>query len=237
MEPVARELARNRGILEPIQTATSLEGQVGELRRVLESYGEPPVVLIGFSWGAWLSFIVAARYPRLAKKLFLIGSGPFEERYVEELHETRMSRLSKAEREAFYSVVRSLEDPATRDKDSDLVRLGALAGKADTYDPISKSSEGVDTIGPRADIFEGVWQEAAGLRRRGELLKLGREITCPVVAIHGDHDPHPAEGVKKPLEAVLGRFRFVLLEHCGHKPWIERKARDEFFRVLEQEIG
>jgi pimeloyl-ACP methyl ester carboxylesterase len=53
MAPVARELARGRGIVEPLQTATSLEGQVEELRMTLESSTAPPVVLIGYSWGAW----------------------------------------------------------------------------------------------------------------------------------------------------------------------------------------
>jgi len=54
MAPVAQELARGRGVLEPLQTATSLAGQVDELRVTLESHAVPPVVLIGFSWGAWL---------------------------------------------------------------------------------------------------------------------------------------------------------------------------------------
>src|SRR5919198_1314938 len=90
MAPVARELASDRGILEPLQTATSLEGQVEELRRVLENHGDIPVILIGFSWGAWLSFIVAAHYPALVKKLLLVGSGSFEEKYVSRLQEARL---------------------------------------------------------------------------------------------------------------------------------------------------
>ncbi len=236
MAPVARELARDRGVLEPIQTATSLEGQVEELRAVLGGYGDPPVVLIGFSWGAWLSFIVAARHPALVEKLILVGSGPFEEAYVARLHETRMRRLSEEEREAFDAAVRALEDPATEDKDACLAQVGALASRADAYDAIADRSTGADTFGPKADIFRGVWQEAARLRKRGELLELGQRIKCPVVAIHGDYDPHPAEGVRKPLGAVLERFRFVLLDHCGHKPWIERRAREAFFRALEGEI-
>ncbi len=45
MAPVARELSVRWGVLEPLQTATSLEGQVQELRRVLEENGELPVTL------------------------------------------------------------------------------------------------------------------------------------------------------------------------------------------------
>ena len=81
-----------------------------------------------------------------------------------------------------------------------------------------------------------MWKDGAELRRSGNLLKLGRHITCPVVAIHGDGDPHPSEGVQEPLSAILRDFRFILLKKCGHKPWIERKAREEFFRILEEEL-
>jgi hypothetical protein len=39
MAPVARELSSVRGILEPLQTAATLEGQVQELKAVLEKSG------------------------------------------------------------------------------------------------------------------------------------------------------------------------------------------------------
>jgi pimeloyl-ACP methyl ester carboxylesterase len=58
-----------------------------------------------------------------------------------------------------------------------------------------------------------------------------------VVAIHGDYDPHPTAGVRVPLLAVLINFTFILLEKCGHRPWIERASRDRFYGILEQELG
>ena len=236
MAPVARELASSRGVLEPIQTANSLDGQVEELRSVLETHGDPPVILIGYSWGAWLGFIVAARCPGLVSKLILVGSGPYEERYVAELQETRLSRLSKDDRAEFEAVVKALNRPLTEDRDALLARLGALAAKADAYDPVVGGARESDLVRARGDIFQGVWEDAAQLRRSGELLELGRRIRCPVVAVHGAYDPHPAEGVQGPLSRVLRRFRFILLEKCGHQPWIERHARRTFYRVLEEEL-
>jgi pimeloyl-ACP methyl ester carboxylesterase len=236
MAPVARELASGWGVLEPIQTATSLEGQVEELRTVLEIYGDLPVILIGFSWGAWLSFIVTAHYPPLVKKLILVGSGPYEEKYVARLQEARLSRLSEEERAELESLIRALGDPATEDRDRLLARLGALASKTDEYDPITDESDAFDSVGTQGDVFQPVWKEAAELRRSGQLLALGKHIKCPVVAIHGDYDPHPAEGVQKPLAVILGSFRFIRLKNCGHKPWSERGARNEFYAILEEEL-
>jgi pimeloyl-ACP methyl ester carboxylesterase len=232
MAPVARRLASSWGVLETLQTATTLDGQVEELVAILEREGVPPSFLIGFSWGAMLSFIVAASRPELVGKLILIGSAPFEERYAASIQQTRMERLGEAEREEAERLTHALEDPGTRDPDAVFARLGELFGKSDAYDPIPNPGE----IEPRYDIYRKVWGEAARLRKDGGLLRLRSHIRCPVVAIHGDYDPHPPTGVAEPLSGILSDFRLILSSDCGHKPWIERNARDDFFEVLEREL-
>lgn len=42
MAPVARELAQVRGVLEPLQTVGSIDGQVGELASLLEKSADRP---------------------------------------------------------------------------------------------------------------------------------------------------------------------------------------------------
>jgi hypothetical protein len=42
--------------------------------------------------------------------------------------------------------------------------------------------------------------------------------------------------VEAPLAGRLPYFRMRLLERCGHTPWLERWAREEFFRVLREEL-
>lgn len=237
MAPVARELASNWSILEPIQTATSLEGQIKELRTVLKGKASLPVSVIGHSWGAWLGFILAARYPTLVKKLILVSSGPYETKYLTMLQESRFARLTQKERAEFQSLVTDLSRAESEYKDEQLARLGALASKADNYDPLVDAKEGADLVGPRGDIFQRVWASAAKMRETGELLELAEDIRCPVVAIHGDYDPHPAEGVEAPLSRALEDFRFVLIENCGHTPWIERQAREKFYTILREVVG
>ena len=233
MAPVARELASNWGVLEPLQTAASLEGQIEELKTVLEKNGDLPVTLVGFSWGAWLSFIFAAKYSSLVKKLILVGSGPYEEKYAARILETRLNRLSVENRTEVKSVIEILNNPATEDKNTAFARFGALFSKADAYNPIIHESEVIDRP---YDIYQSLWKDAAEMRRSGKLLELGQHIKCPVVAIHGDYDPHPAEGVQKPLSAILKSFRFILLKNCGHRPWIEREARGKFYEILKEEL-
>ncbi|NSW54313.1 MAG: alpha/beta hydrolase [Anaerolineae bacterium] len=236
MAPVARALAPEWSVLEPIQTALTLVGQVDELRDVLAKYGEPPLTLVGYSWGAWLIFLTAARYPALVKKLILVSSGPFEASYVRQLEATRQRRLSEAENAEFAGIVHRLGDAAGGDKDALLERLGALVSKTDNHTPCEDDLRETDHVPVSGDIFQGVWNEAAGMRESGALLRLGQHIQCPVTAIHGDYDPHPAEGVRQPLARVITDFRFVLIPQCGHTPWAERHAQDEFYRVLREEL-
>lgn len=233
MAPVARELSTARGILEPLQTATTVEGQVQELKDVLESKGNLPVTLIGFSWGAMLCFIFAAHHPSFVKKLIFIGSGAYEDKYTTNIINTRLSRLSEKERDKALSLMNVLNNPVIDDKNTPMAQLGKLIFKADSYSPLPLGNE---TLECQYDIYQTVWEQARELRSSGKLLDLGRRIQCPVVAIHGDYDPHPAEGVKEPLSHILKEFRFILLEKCGHYPWIERNARDRFYNILKNEI-
>lgn len=233
MAPVARELSRTRGVLEPLQTMDTLEGQVRELRKVLEARTELPAVLIGWSWGGWLGYILAARHPELVGKLILVGCPPFEHRYAAQIEATRMSRLSEEEQHEAVRNLKRLEDISGQSHQTALARLGRIFSKTDAFRPLPVPDE---TIALQFIIYRAVWRTAAEMRRRGDLLELGKRIRCPVVAIHGDYDPHPAEGVRNPLESVLMDFRFILLPKCGHAPWKEQKARGLFYECLNKEL-
>ena len=233
MAPVARELSIIRGVLEPLQTKATLEGQVRELKAVLEEHTDLPVTLSGFSWGAMLSFIFTARHPEFVKKLILVGSGPYEEKYAANIMKIRINRLSKVDREETFSLMLVLNDLSPGDKNASLARFGQLISLADSYDSLPHNNELLEC---RYDINKNVWEEASEFRSSGKLLELGKTIYCPVVAIHGDYDPHPFEGVRDPLSRVLKDFRFILLEKCGHMPWIEREAKEKFYNLLKKEI-
>lgn len=231
---IAREVAKDRSVLEPLQTQRSLEGQVQELHETLERCATLPVTLIGHSWGAWLAFIVAARFPGSVKKLILVGSGPFEAHYVAQLQANRLSRLDPAERTEFQDLLGQLG--AAADPDPLMRRLEVLVDRSDNYELVPIPTDETDVLPPDGEQHQAVWAEAAQLRRTGALLDMAGLIRCPVVAIHGDCDPHPALGVKEPLERVIPDFRFFLLEKCGHNHWKERHARDAFYRILDAEI-
>ncbi len=222
-----------RGVLEPLQTAVTLDGQVRELKAVLKEHAALPVTLIGFSWGAILSYIFTASHPEFVKKLILVGSSPYEEKYADSIRRARGSRLSREEWTKTSSLIPAVNGLSDGNKNAYFTRFGQLMSIADSYDPLPHADEVLEY---QHVINKNVWGDASKLRSNGKLLKLGKKIRCPVIAIHGDYDPHPFEGVREPLSRVLENFQYVLLEKCGHRPWVEREAKEMFYAVLKGEI-
>jgi pimeloyl-ACP methyl ester carboxylesterase len=220
-------------VLEPFQTRATLDGQVLELSNVLAGEGTPPLTLIGFSYGAILSYLCAARYPALVSKLILVGCPPFEEQYASRITETRLGRLSPEQQIQVQYLESQLSGPATQNKQEILSQLGALMARADTFNSIQADDE---MLHCQYDIYQTVWEEVRKLRQSGTLLQIGNKITCPVIAIHGDYDPHPMGGVREPLSRVIRYFLCIALKNCGHRPWIEREAGDAFYSALMREI-
>ena len=233
MAHVARELSSYTGVLEPYQTANTIEGQVDELKAALQKDGNLPLILIGFSWGAWLAYIFTAHYPAIIKKLIIVSSGAFEEKYAANIMQTRFNRLDGKDRETAEELWLSMKSSQTHNPAS-ISRFGKLMFKADSYDPLQRN---INTSHFNLAIYQQIWRQASELRKNGELLRLGKRINCPVVAIHGDYDSHLAEGVQAPLSYIVRDFRFILLRKCGHYPWFERNARENFYTILKTETG
>ena len=233
MAPVTRELARDMGVLEPLQTKDSIDGQVEELTDVLKKNADIPVVLVGHSWGAILSNVTTARHPDIVKKLILIGTAPLDVKNAPDYRKIRFERLSEEEKAEVLFLRDVLLDGAAEDKSAYLGRLFTLFARGDAYDLIPSKDEVLEY---QLDINVSVGTEIGMLLSSGKYLELSKQITCPVVAICGDYDPRPAELVRKSLGRVHKDFKFILLEKCGHTPWIERHARDKFFDILRKEI-
>ncbi len=233
MAPVAKELSKITGILEPLQTKDSIEGQVEELYDILNEHAHLPVTLTGHSWGGFLSIIFASRFPQLVSKLILISSGPFEEKYVSTLKLTRSSRLSEREKEEVNKIEIELNEPNNPEKTELLIKLGNLTSRADSYDPIPANTEVIEY---QTDIHNKVWNEAIIMRNEGKFIEMIMNLNCPVAAIHGDYDPHPYKGVREPFSKYVKDFEFILLEKCGHYPWLEKLAKDRFYEVLNKTL-
>ena len=226
---VAKELSKNHGAVEPIQSKYSIPELIYELHAQINEVTTVPITLLGHSWGAWLVILYASQYPKLVKQIVLVGSGPLKSEYVPHIMERRLDNLTDSEAQSFQSLLLQLEDPEVTDKDNLLTSLGILAEKADNYNTLANDAEQSTLDG---EMYVAIWPQADELRSTGKLLDAIGMIKCPVVVIHGEYDPHPIEGVVEPLKEKGINAGIHVLANCGHSPFKEKQAKEQFYGIL-----
>jgi pimeloyl-ACP methyl ester carboxylesterase len=233
--PFAMEIAAaGRGVVEPFLLAETFDGQVAELKEEIERYADGPVILAGHSYGALLSFVFAARYPSLVTKLIMLSTPVMEAKDTAQVDALRHARLSAEEAENLATARQTYKQSEGIAKAQAFRALLELIKQADGYKLAPHNS---DLLPASPDLYDSAWEGMRSLRDSGELVAMGADIQCPVVAIHGDYDPRPAAAIKASLNKHVKDLQFVLLEKCGHYPWYEQYTRAPFYRELERHIG
>jgi pimeloyl-ACP methyl ester carboxylesterase len=227
LAPVAKTLSENTGTIEAQIAADSVEGQINEVSACLDRAEDGKTLLFGHSWGAWLSILSAAKHPEKVHTLVLCGCPPFRKEDARDIMETRLSRLKPSDRKRLENLLPGFEKAGK----AEFNELAKILAKADTADGLPGFDTNADTDF-RPDIYRAVWPQAEAFRREGKLLDALDALDCRVILIHGDFDPHPFEATDDILRSRIRDYRAVLLLDCGHRPWVERAAREKFFRVL-----
>ena len=76
------------------------------------------------------------------------------------------------------------------------------------------------------------WSDMLRLQDAGVYPAAFAAITSPVMMLHGADDPHPGAMIRDGLARWIPRLEYREFARCGHEPWRERGARDEFFAAL-----
>lgn len=235
-EVFARTLSHRceMGVLEPLQSEYGLSGLLQELKEQLRDAANP-CYLIGHSFGAWLAALYAAEHPQQICGLVLVGSGPFEDREVGRIQETRCKRLAQAG-PLFIALDQALSNGCLTHAEQDLALrlMGMLAERSDDFDRLHDAETAPHFMPPSGQQYEAIWREAAALRTSGGLSKALSKIRCPVLVLHGKEDPHPVEGVLRPLKEKGADVTACILSQCGHSPFLERNAADAFYDQLSR---
>jgi pimeloyl-ACP methyl ester carboxylesterase len=229
MAPVGRALADGFRVLEPFQRRAGREPLtvatlVADLDQTIRGEGWASPALVGSSWGAMLALAYAATFPGRAGRLVLVGCGTFDRRARETMRETVNRRLGvEPGLLVTPAEVRGLgEDEALR-----------LAGErllpAYSHDLLSTET-GVERCDARG--HREVWADMVRLQDEGVYPGAFTRVVGPVLMLHGESDPHPGPMVRDSLAPHVRGLRYHALSRCGHYPWLERHAREEFFRVL-----
>ena len=211
-----------RGVVEALQSQYSISELIEELYLQIIEYCQEKPTLIGHSWGAWLAVLFAEKYPKLCKNIILVGCPPLEDKYVKEISLRRLRNLSEEDSKVFQ---RMMDNVAA---DEDIKKISSILEKSDNYDLESNEKLIADN-----EMYNRIWNEAAKLRTNGALLTAFKNIQSRLFLIQGVCDPHPIEGVMKPLEENGIPCKTYILEKCGHNPFMEKYAKEKFYDILQ----
>ncbi|MFA8299649.1 MAG: alpha/beta fold hydrolase [Hyphomicrobiales bacterium] len=232
LNSLTADLSQYCGIVEALQTKFSIDEQIEELRQQAISSCNTKSVVVGHSWGAWLSMLLAAKHPELVQKLILISCGALQEEYKIDQDDLRLSKLNCNQKLRYKSIIERLSSDHKQINNEEFTDLAKLATIADSYCLLNEDNNTIFNF----ELFNSVWSEAVELRRSGELINIASKIQCPITIIHGTYDSHPIKGVTEPLKAIKKKHKVIELDKCGHYPWREKFAIDKFFYHLLKEL-
>jgi len=232
LEPLAKELSENFGVLEHLQTKTSLEDEMKELNSIIERNADVPVTIIGHSYGAWFATLFADKYPLDIRKLILVSSGPFKNENAKDIMKTRIERLNEEQAKNAEEYMNIISDKKEGNKKDALKKFGGLMTQTDSYDLIDNP--------PKSDvnfeIFDSLSKEVSDLRYDEKLLDSLESVEIPITFIHGSYDPHPADKIEDTVKKHGNNIKFFIFKKCGHYPWLEKNVRKDFINLLDKEI-
>ena len=233
MAPVARVFADSFHVLEPFQRveSTTVAAHAADLDELVQSRcaGGWPVI-VGHSWGAMLTLAYAAEHPESTRALVLIASGTFDKLARDKLESTIRAKFDPQLRARFDRLERDFPDPNARYRE-----VGRLLMPLYSFDLISDDTESaVPDYVAEAQASEASWNDMVRLQESGVYPAAFRAIRAPVLMLHGADDPHPGHMIRDSLAPHLPQLEYREWEKCGHYPWLERHARDEFFATLRE---
>jgi pimeloyl-ACP methyl ester carboxylesterase len=230
MASLCHELADSYRVFEPYQRRSgreplSVARHVEDLRRLLADKcpSERPIIL-GHSWGGMLALAFAAEHPDLCGPLVLVGCGGFDA----DSRRSMRARVKTGLDAGLHARLDALPENFP-DRDEQMAELGKLLIPVYSCDP---EVEALPYAFCDAQGYNESWNDMMALQRQGKYPQAFAKIRVPVLMLHGEGDPHPGEMIRAGIEPHLPQLEFQQWPNCGHYPWLERAAKEEFYAYL-----
>lgn len=190
--------------------------QVDDLSLVAAELIDGPLTLVGYSWGGLLAMLYAAgsHAPEAARLVLLDPAPPsraHQRAFEVSLAERQNSEWVRQQRAALTaSGVRESNPEAFRQRSFELSVAGYF------HDPAMARELTPFRVTSR--VQQSIWESLGEF----DLLPGLRDLHVPALVIHGQQDPIPLESSQAVATALRGRL--VVLDDCGHVPYVERPA-------------
>lgn len=210
--------ACGRSSLEVDQSKMSLAGFVEDIELLRQELDLGDIHLLGHSWGGLPAMKYAIRYPEHLQSLMLSNSLPASTGHWQKEQELTARRLTKQDSLDRLAIANSEEmrtNPAAAVEK--ILRLSfesqfhnpALLDELSLYVP--------EDYMARSQIFQRLGPDLASFNLYDDLQKLEK----PVLILYGDQEP-AADISGKSLEETIPDARLVILNKCGHFPFVEQ---------------
>ena len=233
--PLAEGLSASFRAVEPWQRGSgsvplTVARHVADLHELIsERYDGTPPALVGHSWGAMLALCYAAEHPSKTGPIVLVGCGTFDRATRRRMEITMKQRMDDGLRDRLSRMSADIADPAHQ-----FMMRFKLTRHLFDFDAIDPYPDNDELEPFDLQAHQQTWNDMARLQDAGTYPRAFAAIDSPVLMLHGRYDPHPGAMIRDSLLPQIPLLEYHELECCGHKPWIEKFAHDEFFSVVSR---
>jgi proline iminopeptidase len=195
--------------------------QVADVARVVAELEIAPLTLVGYSWGGLLAMLYAveahaSRVSPRPERLALIDAAPvdrtFREQFEREFAQRQAGPVVAALRE-------ELQASGLRERDPDAYRQRAFELSVAGYFADPRRAHDLTPFRVTGRVQQSIWTSLGDY----DLLPSLPQLHLPAFVVHGRQDPIPLAS-SQAVARALGTG-CVVLEDCGHVPYVEQPAR------------
>jgi proline iminopeptidase len=206
------------------------ETHVQDLAVVINEFGLESATLVGYSWGGMLALLYASEGARNSAlpslgTLILIDPAPISRQYRSQFEREFARRQASPDIERLRA---ELAESHLREKDLDAYRQRNFELSVAGYFADPRSARDLTPFRVMARVQQSVWDSLGDF----DLAADGRlaATRLPTLIVHGRQDPIPLTSSEEAAK-IMGA-KFVVLENCGHVPYVEQPAA--LFKAIDE---
>jgi proline iminopeptidase len=204
---------------------------VEDLGQVAREFTLEPLSIIGYSWGALLALLYAARAYSGGEivrpaRLVLLNPAPATAAFRRQFEE-EFARRQRAE--PIRTMREELQKSGLQERDRNAYRQRAFELSVAGYFANPERARDLTPFRIIGKVQESVWESLGDYDLTRDLGAIG----CPALVVHGREDPIPLASSEH--TAVALRAELVVLADCGHVSYVERP--EELFPAVERFFG
>jgi proline iminopeptidase len=202
------------------RAAIGWQDQVADVARIVTELHVAPLSLVGYSWGGLLAMLYAieAHAGRVAPapaRLALIDPAPVNRAYRDEFEREFARRQASPEVGALRD---ELQQSGLRERDPEAYRHRAFEVSVAGYFADPRRARDLTPFRVTGRVQQSIWASLGDY----DLLPDLQKLRLPSFVVHGRQDPIPLASSQAAARALATSC--VVLEDCGHVPYVEQPA-------------